>query len=214
MNDVAPIILAAGASTRMGRPKALLDFDGKCCLELVLEAVCGLRTPIVVLGAAREEIQARVELGSVHVVVNEDWQRGQTSSLKAGLSCLPPTAAGFLLYPVDFPLVTGQEVGCVVEAFVRCEDPEKELFIPAHGTRHGHPVLCRRRIAREFLALPGDAPARSVTKADPRRIWYVDCGQPYVHMDLDTPEDYAVCLEAYRSREMRRGACGPGRESA
>jgi molybdenum cofactor cytidylyltransferase len=189
----------------MGRPKALLDFDGKCCLELVLEAVRGLLTPIVVLGAAREEIQGRVALDSVHVVVNENWERGRTSSLKAGLSCLPPAAAAFLLYPVDFPLVSAHESGCLVEAFVRCEDTDKALFIPAHGARHGHPVLCRREIAREFLALPDGAPARSVTKAEPRRIRYVDFEQPYVLMDMDTPGDYAVCLEAYRSRERRRG---------
>jgi CTP:molybdopterin cytidylyltransferase MocA len=199
-----PVILAAGASTRMGRPKALLDFEGKCCLELALEAVRGLRTPIVVLGAAREEIQQRVDLGSAHVAVHEDWQRGQTSSLKAGLSRLPADAVAFLLYPVDFPLVSAQEVGRVVDAFVRCEDPDKALFVPAHGERHGHPVLCRRELAREFLALPDGAPARSVTKADPRRICYVGFETPYVHMDLDTPEDYAACLQAYRSRERKR----------
>jgi CTP:molybdopterin cytidylyltransferase MocA len=189
----------------MGRPKALLDFDGKCCLELVLEAVRGLLTPIVVLGAAREEIQERVELDSVHVVVNEKWESGRTSSLKAGLACLPADTAAFLLYPVDFPLVTAHEVGCVVEAFGRCEDPDKALFIPAYGSRHGHPVLCRWDIAWEFLALPDDEPARSVTKAEPRRICYVDCEQPYVVTDMDTPEEYAACLEAYRSRERARG---------
>src|SRR5262249_5759756 len=152
----------------------------------------------------RNEIRARIGLGSVRVAVNEGWQRGQTSSLKAGLSCLAPDAAAFLLYPVDFPLVTANEVGRVVEAFVRCEDPTKALFIPAHGPRHGHPVLCRREVAREFLALPDDAPARSVTKADPRRIRHVEFERPYVLMDLDTPDDYAACLEAYRSRESGR----------
>lgn len=201
---VIPLILAAGAGSRMGRPKALLDFDGKCCLELILEAVRGLLTPIVVLGAAREAIRERVDLGAAHVAVNETWERGQTSSLKTGLSFLPPAASAFLLFPMDFPLVTANEVGRVVDAFVRCEDPDKALFIPAHGARHGHPVLCRREIAREFLALPDDGPARSVTKSDPRRICYVDFEQSYVITDMDTPEEYAACLEAYRSRATRR----------
>jgi molybdenum cofactor cytidylyltransferase len=197
---ITPIILAAGASTRMGRPKALLDFDGKYCLELVLDAVAGLGTPVVVLGAARDEIRRRVNLGSVVVAVNEGWQRGRTSSLKTGLSCLPPDAAGFLLHPVDMPLVAAEEVGRVVEAFLRCEDASKAVFIPAHGGRHGHPVLCRREIAREFLAVSDDVPARSVTKSDPQRIRYVEFDRPHVLLDADTPEEYAACLAVYRSR--------------
>lgn len=189
----------------MGRPKALLDFDGKCCLQLVLEAVRGLGAPIAVLGAVREEIQARIDLGSTQVVLNDNWRFGQTSSLKAGLSRLPPDATAFLLYPVDYPLVTTVDVGRLAEALLLSADPEKMIFIPRHGGRNGHPVLCRRALAREFLALPDDGSARSVTKADPQRIHHVDFDQPYLLMDLDTPEDYAACLEAYRSRERGRG---------
>jgi molybdenum cofactor cytidylyltransferase len=201
---ITPIILAAGASTRMGRPKALLDFDGKCSLELVLEAVRGLGTPVVVLGAARDEIRKRVNLDSAIVAIHEGWQRGRTSSLKAGLSLLPSGASSFLLFPVDMPLVRAGEVGRPVEVFLRCEDASKAVFISAHGGRHGHPVLCRREIAHEFLALADDAPARAVTKADPRRIQYVEFDRPHVLMDADTPDEYAACLAAYRSWSMGR----------
>lgn len=202
--DVTPILLAAGASTRMGRPKALLDFDGRTVLELALAAVRGLGTPVVVLGAAREEIQARVPLGSVQVAYNDDWERGQTSSLKAGLSCLAPAAAAFLFHPVDFPLVSEEEVGRLVEAFLGCKDPRKAIFIPSYGMQRGHPVLCRRELAQEFLALPDDAPARTVINFRPQRIAYVDYDQAYILMDMDTPQDYARCLEAYRERRRRQ----------
>jgi CTP:molybdopterin cytidylyltransferase MocA len=203
--DVTPILLAAGASTRMGSPKALLDFDGRTVLERALEAVAGLGTPVVVLGAAREEIQARVPLGSVQVVYNEDWERGQTSSLKAGLSSLAPAAAAFLFHPVDFPLVTREEVGRLVEAFLAARDPRKAIFIPSYGMQRGHPVLCRRELAEEFLALPDDAPARTVINFRPQRIAYVDFDRAYILMDMDTPQDYARCLEAYRERRRREG---------
>ncbi|HXG62918.1 MAG TPA: nucleotidyltransferase family protein [Planctomycetota bacterium] len=202
--DVTPILLAAGASTRMGRPKALLDFDGRTVLDLALDAVRGLGTPVVVLGAAREEIQARVPLGSVQVAYNDDWERGQTSSLKAGLSCLAPAAAAFLFHPVDFPLVSQEEVGRLVEAFLGCKDPRKAIFIPSYGMQRGHPVLCRRELAPEFLALPDDAPARTVINFHPQRIAYVDYDQAYILMDMDTPQDYARCLEAYRERRRRQ----------
>ncbi len=202
--DITPIILAAGASTRMGRPKALLEFDGRACLELALASVKGLGTPVVVLGAAREEIQSRVRLGSVQIAINEDFEQGQTSSLKAGLACLSPAAAAFLLYPVDFPLVSTEEVARVADAFLACQDPHKALFIPSYSMQRGHPVLCRRELAGEFAALPDDAPARTVINFRPQRISYVEFEQAYILMDMDTPEDYAKCLEAFRARERQR----------
>jgi len=202
--DITPVILAAGASTRMGRPKALLDFDGKTCLELALESVCGLGTPVVVLGAAREEIQSRVRLGSVQVALNDDYDRGQTSSLKVGLACLAPSSAAFLLHLVDFPLVSAEEVDALTGAFLRNRDPNKSVFIPSYGMQRGHPVLCRRDLADEFSALPDDAPLRTAINRHPQRILHVDCGQAYVLMDMDTPEDYRKCLEAYRDRERRK----------
>jgi molybdenum cofactor cytidylyltransferase len=202
--DITPIILAAGASTRMGRTKALLDFDGKACLELALDAVRGLGTPVVVLGPAREEIQARVALGSVQIALNEDPDTGQTASLKAGLACLAPSAAAFLVYPVDFPLVGADEVDAVVAAFRASRNPQKQVFIPSYGMQRGHPVLCARALADEFAALPGDAPARTVISHRAGRISYVIFEQPYVLMDMDTPADYDKCLDAFRARERQR----------
>ncbi len=202
--DVTPVILAAGASTRMGRPKALLDFDGKTSLDLAIESVRGLGTPIVVLGAAREEIQARVRLGSVQVALNEDYERSETSSLKVGLACLAPSAAAFLVRPVDFPLISEEVVDSLVGAFLSNKDPNKSIFSPSYGMQCGHPVLFRRDLADEFLALPDDAPARTAIHRRPQRISRVDCEQAYVLMDMDTPEDYRKCLEAYRARERER----------
>lgn len=201
--EITPLVLAAGASTRMGRTKALLDFDGKTCLELALEAVRGLGTPVVVLGPTREEIQERVKLGSVQIAINEDVDRGQTASLKAGLECLSPSAAAFLFYPVDFPLVSPVEVAAIVDVFLNHKDPNKAIFIPSYNMQRGHPVLCRRPLADEFLALPDGAPARTVINQRPTRIAYVNFEQAYILMDMDTPEDYAKCLDAYRARERQ-----------
>ncbi len=207
-SDVTPLILAAGASTRMGRPKALMDFDGKTCLDLALESIRGLGTPVVVLGADRDEIQARVPLGSVQIALNEDFERGETSSIKIGLACLAPAAAAFLLRPVDFPLVSAEEVSLVIGAFLRNEDPNKTVFVPAYGMRRGFPVLFQRELAGEFMALPDDAPPRAVMGGRTQRICHVECGRAYVLMDMDTPEDYRRCLEAYRARRRETGRRG------
>lgn len=199
---ITPILLAAGASTRMGRTKALLDFDGKTCLELALDAVAGLGAPVVVLGPNRTEIQARLRLDGVRIAVNDDVESGQTESLKAGLALLPPESEAFLFYPVDFPLISPLEVGRLVDA-LRTEEPGRSIFVPSHQMKRGHPVLCRREVAGEFAALPKGTPARAVLNASPERIFYALFDEAYILMDMDTREDYARCLEAYRARKGR-----------
>jgi CTP:molybdopterin cytidylyltransferase MocA len=188
----------------MGTPKALCDFEGNACLELVLSACRGLDQPIVVLGAAREEIQAKVDLSGRVVAVNEDWESGQTASFKIGLNLLPSEAEAFLLFPVDTPLVTIDDVDFLVAAYRRERDLTKEIFIPSYGLRRGHPVLFRRLVAEEILALRDEAPARTVLNIRPQRIRYVDFQDPYVLMDMDTPEDYDRCLGSYRTRKRQR----------
>ena len=201
--DVTPIILAAGASVRMGRTKALLEFDGRTCLEIALEACRGLATPVIVLGPSRGEIGRRVSLASFHVALNDNPESGQTASLKAGLRALPPGAGAFLIYPVDFPLLTAGEVGAVVQAWMHRPGHDKTFFIPSHGMRRGHPVLCRAGMVREFLALPDSAPARTVINLRPQRIAHVDFDRPTVLMDMDRPADYDNCLAGYRARARR-----------
>jgi len=198
--EITPILLAAGASSRMGSPKPLLDFDGRTCLEIALDAVGGLGSPIVVLGPGREEIFKRVDLGAATIAINDQVESGQTASLKAALARLPASAEAFLFYPVDFPLVWRPEVETLVRAF---GGPGKDLLIPSHAMRRGHPVLCRRALAAEFLQLPDGAPARTVIHARPERLAYVEFAEAYILMDMDTPEDYAGCLEAYRARGRR-----------
>ena len=198
--EITPILLAAGASSRMGRPKPLLDFDGRTCLEIALDAVGGLGRPIVVLGPSREEILGRVDLSSSTIAINDQVESGQTASLKAALARLPAGAAAFLFYLVDFPLVWRPEVEALVRAF---GGPGKDILIPSHAMRRGHPVLCRRALAEELLALPDGAPARTVINALPERLAYVEFPGAYILMDMDTPEDYAGCLEAYRARVRR-----------
>jgi len=200
VSGLTPIILAAGASSRMGRPKALLDFDGRTALQLCLEAVRGHGTPIVVLGSNHAEIRSRLALGHVRVMLNLNVDSGQTASLQAGLSILPRDAEGFFFLPVDVPLVTAADVARLVDAFEAEPDPAKSIFIPSHDLKRGHPILCRRELASEFVALGEGASAREVVNRVNSRIAYVIYPEAYVLMDMDTPEDYVRCLEAYRAR--------------
>lgn len=204
MSGLTPIILAAGASSRMGQPKALLDFDGRSALQLALEAFRGQATPIVVLGTNHAEVRNRLALGHVRVMLNLNVGAGQTASLQAALGVLPKDAEGFFFMPVDFPLVTAEEVGRLVDAFRENRDPARSIFIPSHDLKRGHPVLCRRDLADEFLALRPGASARDVVNRVNSRIAHVIYSEAYVLMDMDTPEDYVRCLEAWRARRKRK----------
>lgn len=195
---VTPIILAAGASTRMGRCKALLTFDGPTALELAIDALGGLGRPIVVLGAHRAEIEARVPLRDVDVALNLDPDSGSTASLRAGLARLPAEAEGFAFLPVDCPLAGREDVDLLLAAL----GPGTSIAIPSHAGRRGHPVICRRAIADEILALPPGAPARDAIARDPARIAYALRGA-HILMDMDRPEDYARCLDVHRARRKR-----------
>ena len=200
---VVPVILAAGASTRMGSPKALCDFYGRSCLELALDACreALLARPIVVLGFWASQISARVRLDAATVRINDLSHRGQTSSLKVGLGALPSSAEAFLLYPVDFPLLTAMDIQPLLAAWRRRRS-EQRIFIPSYAHRRGHPVLFDAELRGAFLRVHDDAPARAVIEARPDAVSYVDHDTPYVLMDMDTPQDYGRCLAEFRRRAM------------
>jgi len=186
---IVPVILAAGASTRMGRAKAALDFGGRTALDLVLDACAGLGEPIVVLGAS-----TGVQVARGRVVVNPDWARGQTSSLKAGLRA---SSGDFLLFPVDFALVTADDVRAIASASGR-------IVIPSRDMRRGHPVRFDASLRDEFLALDDNSPARAVVQKHEREIVHVTAVSPYVLMDIDTPEEYAEALKAWSERTKNK----------
>jgi len=200
MSGITPIILAAGASSRMGRPKALLDFDGRACLELVMEAVQGYFAPIVVLGPNHDQIRERVDLGHARRIINYDVELGQVHSLRLALMDLSKSTEAFFFMPVDYPLVFRADVERQVDAYRASGDASKKIFIPSHGMKRGHPVLCRSELAEEFMSLSQESTPREVINRDPGRIAYVDFPAAYVLMDMDTPEDYVRCLGAYRAR--------------
>lgn len=209
-SELVPLVLAAGASSRMGRPKELLQFQGLSCLQVVLAACekAGLARPIVV---TRKE---RLPLLEAHLtalstpptfVVNPAPERGQGSSLRSGLERLSSAARGFLIYPVDHPLVTAADLARLIEAFADAanltDGEPPDVVVPSFNHRRGHPVLVNARLGPALLALGGDQSPREVLSAPTARVCYVEFDDDRVLRDMDTPEAYAECLARYRGPE-------------
>jgi molybdenum cofactor cytidylyltransferase len=198
-----PLVLAAGASSRMGTPKEFLKFQGLTCLELVLGACreAGLGAPILVTRRERLPdlstlLTARVG-NPVAVVVNENPERGQTSSLRTGLLALPKKARGFLIFPVDHPLITATDLTDLVEAFA---SHSCKVVVPSFAQRRGHPVVVDVALREPLLALPETGSARDVLRAHAADTRFVTFDDDRVLLDMDTPAAYQECLRRFEVR--------------
>ncbi len=183
------IVLAAGESRRMGMPKALLRFGDTTFLSQIVSVLQQAEVDgvTVVLGAQAAAIRASTGLSGVDVVVNEDYRRGQLSSLVAGLRSLPSQTEAILLCLVDNPLVTGAIVNRVVRAF---HETGKPIVIPVFKGRRGHPALFARATFDELLNAPADEGARYVVQLHRDQVFEAAMPEPAILTRIDTPEDY------------------------
>ena len=193
---IAGIVLAAGRSRRMGRPKAFLQLGGRSFLERTVAALRdGGCDPVVVVAgppgdpAADEIALAAVRLGA-EIVRNADAESPQVASLRAGLGALGPGVEAAVVTPVDVPRVEAETVQALAEAFAASGAPVAQPF---DGVRHGHPVLFARSVWPELMADPLPEGARTVIHAHAARRAEVRVRA--LPADVDTPEDYRRLLE-------------------
>jgi CTP:molybdopterin cytidylyltransferase MocA len=183
---VAGIVLAAGASSRMGRPKMLLPVGGGTLLSAVAHALLdgGLGRVVVVLGCEADLVRKKAGLledDRLRVVVNTDWPSGMASSLRRGLEACADAGAALVALG-DQAGITAERVKRIVSAW----QPGAALVVPASGGRAGHPVLFGRALWDELRSLSGDVGGREVVKRHLERAILVEA-EPLA--DLDTEED-------------------------
>jgi molybdenum cofactor cytidylyltransferase len=193
-SGLAAVILAAGASERMGRPKALVRYRGQTFVEHLIEVTRHPRIGMlrVVLGAQAEEIRKQARLDDATVVVNPDWQAGQLSSLQAALRSLPPGATeGVLLCLVDHALIGAAVVAALIAAF---DAAPGRIVLPVYRGRRGHPAIYPSRLYPELLAAPAEVGARAVVRAHPNDVVEVPVEEEGVVLNLNDPETLARAL--------------------
>jgi len=190
---VSGVVLAAGASTRMGRPKQLLLIAGRPLLQHVVDVALAssLDEVIVVLGHRADEVESVLTLGGrARAVLNPEFAEGQITSLRCGLAAANPDARAAAILLGDQPLLRSEAVDDMVAAFLAAGARAARPVYPDAGGRPGHPVLLAREISREMEPLRGDQGARTLCEEQrPGVLEMPVAGEP--PPDIDTPEDFA-----------------------
>jgi len=192
------IVLAAGASSRMGQPKALLPIQpGRTFLGRVLATLseAGIAPLVVVSRTAVDIGDVWDEARSADVVqtINPDPARGQLSSLVCGLAALAAPPPAVLMTLVDVPLPRVDTVRLLVDAWRRTQAP---LVRPVFDGRHGHPAIFGAALLNGLRAADLSAGAQPIVRAFADRAIDVDVDDPGVLVDIDTPEDYRRLTDA------------------
>ena len=189
MPDIVPVILAAGDSSRMGYPKALLPLGADTFLSHILKTLDALALPAarVVLGLHEPRIRPLLQGQRARILINPDPARGQASSIRLALASLDPDTAGCLIWPVDQPLVSPDLVRSLMRLFA---ESSAAIALPRCQGRAGHPAIFGRAMIRELLTAPLEAnPKLVVARHAPETVW-LETGESGTVEDIDTPEDY------------------------
>jgi molybdenum cofactor cytidylyltransferase len=185
------VVLAAGRSTRMGRPKALLAVTriGETFVERLVGTLVagGIDDVVVVAGEQAAAIRARLGFRA-RVIVNPDVDQGQLSSIVVGLDVIDrPGVSAVMIAPVDQPLVSETTVRALAEAWRRTRAP---IVRPVREGRHGHPVIFDRTLFDELRAADRAQGARAIVHAHAESLADIAVDDDGCFADIDTPADY------------------------
>lgn len=184
------ILLAAGASSRLGRPKQLLSYKGKTLLQNSLEqAVASNAQPVVVvLGAEADALKNEISNYQIHVAINECWQEGMASSIRTGIKAITeisPSVKGVILAVCDQPFMTTALLNTLIEVH---RNTGKGIVTCSYDNTFGPPVFFHHSLFADLLQLQGDVGARSIVRKHADNVEAIPF--PEGTLDIDTERDY------------------------
>lgn len=192
--EVVAVILAAGASTRMGRPKMLLPFGDTTVIETVTNSVTAARVShtVIVLGYDWQRIYTHVEHLPAEVIVNPRPDLGMSSSAQWAVAQMNQQVDGILFVLGDQPFIPTVVHDAVIDAFMYHPD---SIIVPTFGGKRGHPVLFSARFREEILALPTDKGLNSLLHQHPEVVHEVPVDTDTILLQMNTPEEYQQMLQ-------------------
>ena len=190
MANIGAVILAAGESSRLGRPKQLIEFRGKTLVRRVVDAAdeAGCSPITVVIGSDGKKVAHELEQTSAAIVENETWRNGIGTSIRAGMQSLVERRPGLdavVVLVSDQPLV---EAELIKQIIARHGEMGKTIIASGYSRTLGVPALFDRSHFEELLTLPDDSGAKSIILS--RRARVVEFPFPQGNVDIDTLADY------------------------
>jgi len=193
----AGIILAAGLSTRFGRPKQLMDLNGKPLIEWVVDACLSSRLDkiVVVLGHDAPQIASNLSLKykdrRITTIINPQYKNGMSQSLRTGLANVMKDFPSVMFLLGDQPLVSSTLIDRLLESFW---ESEKDLCVPVHKDTRGNPTLFSSKFYKHLLNVSGDIGAREIIQAHPEAVLLVEAKDPLPFFDIDTEKDLEALI--------------------
>jgi len=186
---ISAILLAAGESRRMGKPKLLMPIGKSTVLEQAIDNLLNSRVSetIVVLGYKAEEVRLKIATKPVKIAVNPDYQQGMSTSIATGLKLVDDRATAVMLALADQPFIDGKIIDRLIQQF---QTHKKGIVIPVYQGRRGHPIVFAIEYKTELLGLKGDVGGREITQEHPDDILEVAVSSPGINIDIDTMSDY------------------------
>ena len=200
---IAAVVLAAGASTRMGTAKQLLQIDGRPLVQHVLDNVqrSGVGEIILVLGHSAAAIQRELKLEGAKVVLNENFLQGMGTSLKSGLARVDSQVQAALIILADQPFVRPETLDQLIAAHERTR---AQIVIPTYRGFRGNPVLLDRSVFSEVMGLSGDIGCRAIFGEHQDGIVKLEVGDVGILLDIDQKKDYESLRNSKKRREREK----------
>lgn len=189
-SNISGIVLAAGLSSRMGRPKMLLPWKGSTVIDQIIQTLVQseLGDILVVTGANRTEIEDAIKFYSVRTVYNPDFENGSMLvSLQAGVKALPSNCCAFFVILGDQPFLKAGTINSLLDLYY---DQPGKIIIPSYKMRRGHPWLLDCSLKNEILDLVEPENLRDLLIRNESEIEYLVVNDPEILEDMDSPDDY------------------------
>lgn len=188
------MILAAGESKRMGKPKLLLPYGEKTIIETIVENVVSsnVENTLVILGSDREKIEEKIKNFPVKIVYNRDFRSGMLSSVQCGFKAVPEETRAVLVVLGDQPKISADVINKLIDAY---KSTGKGIVLPVYKKERGHPVLIDVKYGEEVENLSPEVGLRGTVYNHPEDILEVDIETSSIFQDIDDESDYKRELE-------------------